>query len=270
LLEGAAALGCGGLATGIAPDASVDGARNLDAAQPDVFDASGDDDSVVTVDAGPVRGWLSFEVDVAADASGFFGAEFSITRWTNGSTCTTVGGCVAQCLWSDAGASPGVSAGTMTISVGPQTFVVQEYDNAYSAPITAPPGNVVGAAASGGVVPAFAPQTIAMPATVSLIAPVEDDAGVLTIDTSRDLEVSWSGGQPGMQVVFWLDLVTPWLCTWDAAAGHATVASSVLQSLRGQSGIFRFGQDDQRTFAAGSFVIGEDAWSYAEGRATYQ
>ena len=245
----ALALGCGRL-TETTADAGNDAGVN---------DANVDDGGVLAVDAGPpVLGGIDFLVENSGNG-GFFGAGFATSPRTDPLTCGIVRGCLA--VSCPASTQPGVSAGTLTISVAGRTYP-ENHDPKYISYsdnlslIT--PGSVIGVAASGDVVPAFAMQTITAPPAIVLTAPAAGDAGV-TIDTSRDLEVAWSGGQPGQQLIF--NLIPGATCVWDAAAGRGTVPSAVLRLAGGTNCILQIGQRNQQTFTAGSFLIEESAWT---------
>jgi len=248
----ALALGCGGL-TATTADAGNDAAMD---------DAQAADDGGAAVDTGPaVLGGIDFLVENSGNG-GHFGADFGTSPWTDPLTCGIVRGCRVVSCPVTASTPPGVSAGTLTISVAGRTY--PEYPDpksiSYSDNLSLITlGSMIGVAASGDVVPAFAMQTITVPPALRLTAPAENDAGPVTIDTSRDLEVAWSGGQPGLQLIF--NLAPGGTCVWDAAAGRGTVPSAVLRPAGGTNCILQIGQRNQQTFTAGSFLIEESAWT---------
>ncbi len=137
------------------------------------------------------------------------------------------------------------------------------------------PGQTLSVSATGGMVPAFGPEEVTVPPTVTLTAPAIT-AGTSTVSTSSDLTVTWTGGQSGATMTFEggaANGVAPFFftCDWDASIGQGTVPKAVLAPFSGfPDGYFAFGQRATTTFTAGAYPISESAGMYATAGATYQ
>jgi hypothetical protein len=136
-------------------------------------------------------------------------------------------------------------------------------------------GQTLTVSASGATVPGFGASVVA-PAVVALTAPASSASG-FTITTSSNLAVAWTGGQSGAQMLL-EGVVLPnsspgynyFVCTWDAAAGKATVPSAMMTGLAGQSGYLVYGQSTTTNFTAGGYAIGLSALPYTGGSATFK
>jgi hypothetical protein len=138
------------------------------------------------------------------------------------------------------------------------------------------PGDTLGVAASGGDVPAFPVQHIAAPGLPTLVAPyVNQDGGTLTIPTTQDLTVTWTGGQSGARFAVQADsnFASPGyaqlFCFWDAPLGQGVVPKAALAQVAGGGGTFFWYQTLDATFDAGAWSISLEALSGSGQAATY-
>ena len=144
---------------------------------------------------------------------------------------------------NDAGALSLVSAGTLTVSGGAfgdaGVGIAPDNLGSYLYNTTGPmfsPGDTLTVSAAGATVPAFAAQSITAPGPIDLTAPTPD-SGVLSIPTTQDLDLGWTGGTAGAHFILGLDATftsgasASALCTWDAAAGSGTIPAGALSPL---------------------------------------
>jgi hypothetical protein len=134
-------------------------------------------------------------------------------------------------------------------------------------------GQTLSVSASGGVVPAFGPTSVVAPPTPVLTQPAAI-SGMYTIATSADLPVVWTGGQPGD--LFLLEGTDSsgqsyFTCTWDAAAGMATVPQPVLAGLADQPGAFLYyAQIATTNVTVDGYAISVSALPFSGGTASFQ
>jgi hypothetical protein len=170
---------------------------------------------------------------------------------------------------------PFVSAGTLTMTGGAfsdaGTVIPMNGGGTYtytSKTFLFAPGDMLTAAASGGVFPAFGPFTIQAPPTITITSPASS-AGVYTIPTSGDLTVQWSGGVTGGLLALQLFGTPPdgglagIGCLFDGAAGHGVIPGSMLLTLRGATqGAVDYVQTAESILDAGSvslaFQVGQE------------
>jgi hypothetical protein len=176
----------------------------------------------------------------------------------SGCTTTPYGSCVySQCAAT--GMTEPVEAGTVTISGGtlPANATMRWFgagDDAYT--YTAPPGpdggdllvfkpgDVLSVSSTGNsFVPAFGPEQIVMSTPAVLTSPLDKadaNATSVTVNTSADLSLTWSGGVAPDQ--FFAEILGVYvagqstgirflLCTWDASAGQGTMPQAGLTQL---------------------------------------
>ena len=140
-----------------------------------------------------------------------------------------------------------LSAGTVTLSGGQlASNIVLQRDatlGTYGASLTAPAfdtGDTFMLSATGGDVAAFSAVSPAAPPDIVLTAPVGTADGSTTrfaIDTSKDLDVVWTGGDTSFEVNFELanlDDATKDLavrCQFDAEIGSGLVPAALLGAL---------------------------------------
>jgi hypothetical protein len=146
------------------------------------------------------------------------------------------------------------------------------------------PGAVLVASASGAVVPAFSGEQVVGPSDVVLtrpaIGPVDSGADSApasgyTIDTSVDLQLTWTGGEAGTTAIveFFSESATVQTvmeCTFDATVHQATIPKEVIATFAGVAnveyvaGAFRF-----TSFQAGTFATTLEAFTAYEGPAAF-
>jgi hypothetical protein len=207
---------------------------------------------------------------------------FSATFEGSASTCTMTqsadGTCVAYACSGGSATVGGDSAGAITLrgphlpGVVPVSFTAGTYDySAEASYISA--GDTLTVTASGSTVPAFV-ATMVAPNYVTLVSPTLANGG-LTISTSTDLQVTWSGGDPSPDtlVVFeGLSTGTDYFeCVWPAATGMATVPQSMLATVSGQSsGYVLYGQFTGGALTAGDYSLDTGVFMYTGDNASFE
>ncbi len=223
---------------------------------------------------GNYDGFISFINQ--SDSEDVFGAAF----FGNGGaaeTCTSTdlgGDCFSfSCVpILDAGAEP--SAGVLTLTggifgskgvplapVGPGVYGYTE--KKAGAPYA--PGDVLGVSAAGALVPAFS-QSIVAPDCLTNLSPATDGS-VLDVSTSKDLNVSWSGGQAGAGVFAAVGALTAGMttsvsggCLFNGPDGHGTIPKAALAPLAGlANAVIGVGQYHATVFSVGPRQIFMDA-----------
>jgi hypothetical protein len=214
---------------------------------------------------------------------GYFFGSFTQGPTTSCAPTLTSGGCMLYTNCNTA-PTPGVSAGTITISGGdlaggiavmaaPNNF--EEYVYMASGSLFSA-GQTLTLVASGATVPAFGPVSVIAPPNVTLTAPAATSTGY-TIATSTDLGVAWNGGRAGDQVIF-EGAANPmgqtqsyFVCTWDASVGMASVPQAILAGLAGQSnGILYYGQIATTNLGVGGYMVSVNALPFGGGSANFR
>jgi hypothetical protein len=137
-------------------------------------------------------------------------------------------------------------------------------------------GQPLAVSGSGGMVPAFEPAPVTPPPFVGLISPQIPDAGMLTVSSSADLFVAWSGGQSGATMTFSLADVASFTsleCDWSASLGQGTIAQSLLAKLTGGSsgtGSLSYGQQTTASFTVGQYAVSESATLFSQNAVTFE
>ncbi|MGH7296631.1 MAG: hypothetical protein ACRELB_16955 [Polyangiaceae bacterium] len=188
---------------------------------------------------------------------------------------------------NDAGPVSLVSAGALTVTggafgdsgidIGPDNLGSYLYNT--TGPMFSA-GDTLTVSASGATVPAFAPTSIVAPGSVTLTSPAQD-SGVLTIPTTQDLAVAWTGGVTGARLI--LDLSAAFTdgssasaaCSWDASSGAGTIPAGALASLAGgtpQAGRSTavWHQEAQMPVSAGRWTVVVRAYVSGASVATFQ
>jgi hypothetical protein len=288
LLFGAAAatwlVACGSSKSGGSTHASGDAAQ-------DGSDAS---------DASSGVGVITFSQ--APDGGGTFFAGFSRTAAPAPAGCQFVdaGACItATCLPPPVteGGAPGDAAAPVDAAVAtapnPGQLKVTggvfgagfeiDPDNAgtylYASPGTLfAPGDSLGVAAMGGVLPGFPTETVEAPPVLDLTAPGAD-GGKITISTTQPLTFSWSGGRAGDETVvtatayFTSGGLASMTCSWDASMGTAMAPSDALRPLASQNAVssgFVWYQLAQKKFTAGPIAVTLSAYAPQGTLAAFQ
>lgn len=177
--------------------------------------------------------------------------------------------------------SNGVSAGTITISgpwlTTPVTMTPMSGSNAYQYTSSSPgytAGQTLSVTASGAAVPAFGPETVVAPDQTQLTSPaIATDGGTTTVPTTADLQITWSGGQPGATMLLEAGGSSNsayTYCTWNASDGQGTIPAAVLAPFAGQSGYLVYGQYDATSFSAGPYAISLTALPYTGSAVLFQ
>ncbi len=131
------------------------------------------------------------------------------------------------------------------------------------------PGDSLGVAALGGVLPAFPDQTIEAPPVLALTAP-GGDGGKVTVSTSQPLAFSWTGGRAGDEAVvtatsyFTSGGLSSMTCSWDASTGAATAPSDSLRPLASQNAVSSnivWYQLAQKKFSTGPVAVTVSAYA---------
>ncbi len=179
-----------------------------------------------------------------------------LKKTTASNSCvTTSGNCKFYNCPTDSAGVPAYSAGDITVTGGklasPLVLSFEADSGTYSTTYsTSPfaPGDKLGVSAAGGDVTAFSGTTGAAPSAITLTAPTgtgTPDFQSYAIDTSHDLNVTWTGGTAGTQVDVALsndDDTSRHLelqCSFDAAAGTGTITTAALAQLGAPStGVF--------------------------------
>lgn len=234
----------------------------------------------------PLAGFIEFEA--LPKGYGDFYAAFDGNAFSDDDNCKIASygpSCVLySCLPRPADAGPSPTAGTMTIAGGVLdggVTVDAKPPGEYSYDLgRAPflPGQTVGASASGAAVPAFPTANVVGPAPLTVTAPGLD-GGSLSVPTSQDLPIAWSGGQAGSRASFeaygyaansastFLTLY----CEFDAVSGQGLVPKAALAPLSGASqGALLWGQRNVVQFDAGKWSVSLTASSYVSAFATFQ
>jgi hypothetical protein len=172
----------------------------------------------------------------------------------------------------------GGAFGDAGVQVGADTLGSYLYNT--TGPMFAP-GDMLGVSGAGGTVPAFATQTIAAPAAITITAPLPGDGGTVVVPTSQSLTVSWTGGVTDDHVVFTLNAFfasgasASTACSWDAADGQGSIPSSVLAPLvagtaqaGGSTAVWY--QQAQTAFATGRWAVTLQADIHGGSLVTFQ
>lgn len=293
------AAGCDSAGTVIETDASDAGPDHIV-----VFDGPTPFEAAPAVDAG--GGEAAPAGDAAAFAfidfsevpvgGGEFTAAFFATPPAPPAGCTTqlvdggaclVTTCAAHAA-SDAGVVSLASAGALDLSGGAfgDAGVQIGADNlgSYLYNTTGPmfaPGDTLTVSGAGATVPAFPAQSLVAPDAIVVTAPAAAaDAGALVISTTTDVAVAWTGGATGNRVVFTLSAFfksgasASTTCSWDAAAGQATIPASAVTGLAGnaQAGgsTVVWYEQAQTSFTTGRWAVTMRAAIHGGSPATFQ
>jgi hypothetical protein len=242
-----------------APDGGSDSAAP-DAGHPDSGGDAGSEGGSLDggSDAGPLlTGSISF-IQVAGTFS-FYAIFQPAPSSTAGCTASTSGACTLTVCPSAPMPQPGANAGTISFSGGSipagAALPGPSYEYSTSGSLAAQ-GDTLSVSATGGTVPAFGPQSVVVPAAITLTAPTVGNPTL--IPTSSDLAVAWTGGQNGATMAFGggsNDGTTRFECTWTATAGQGTVPQAILAGLTGMSGQIGWEQYPTVTFTAGAYTI---------------
>lgn len=157
-----------------------------------------------------------------------------------------------------------MSAGTITLSTPLTSLTLvpkadATYDTLSGFGSLWAPGDTVDVQVSGGEVPAFSTSVVA-PSPVNVTAPALDPATPLTIDTTKDLAISWAGSSVGEVIAgvstYSASEVAVLNCKFDPAAGHGVLPASLL-GLLPKSGSAACGvqQRSSTSLDAGEFSI---------------
>jgi hypothetical protein len=290
---------CDSEGTLVSSDAGAD-VRTFDVVYfdgPTVFESGGPGDGgahdgAVTGDGGAF-GFI--ELSQVQVGGGQFVAAFYATPLEPAPGCSYVVADAGPCLVTscpskpptDAGGVSLVTAGALTVTGGafgdagvelaPDTLGSYLYNTV--GPMFAP-GDTLSVTGGGGTVPAFATQTLTAPGPISISAPLAD-AGVLTIPTTTDLAVSWTGGTTGdrfflsLSAFFTSGASASTLCSWQATLGQGTVPASALAPLKGgtpqegRSSALWYQQADT-TFNAGRWTVAMRAFSSSGALVSFQ
>jgi hypothetical protein len=149
---------------------------------------------------------------------------------------------------NDAGTVSLVSAGALTVTGGAfgdaGIDIAPDNLGSYLYNTTGPmfsPGDTLTVSAAGATVPAFTAQALTAPGPIDLTAPAQD-GGVLSVPTTQDLELTWTGGTTGAHFILGLDAVftsgasASAVCTWDASLGSGTIPAGALAPLAAGTG----------------------------------
>jgi hypothetical protein len=185
-------------------------------------------------------------------------------------TKSTAGDCeILDCTFDDPSGNTPVthrSAGVVTVGGTTQPFSISPAaDSTYAAATTMTQlwteGATIDFAASGDVVPAFSGSVVGV-ASLTLTSP-SLASGSITVDRTKDLAVTWTGGAAGTATAMLTRLeqvgaashsVTV-ACTWAPSAATGTVPAAALQAIpAGPMGSFSFFDRDDD-------VIGVSGWS---------
>lgn len=254
------------------------------------------------VDTGPPPGQGVIIFSQAPDGGvGSFAAGFVVTtaaeKLPGDCTVLDAGACVTtscpKATASDAAAPDAAApdaaappnAGTLTVTGGifgaagsgisidkAGTYYYQSPGNVFM------PGDSLGVAGAGNEVPEFAKETVVGPATIKLTAPAAT-AGKITIPTSADLTVTWTGGEAGAKLFFFGNAIftsgasANLTCQWDASTGTATVPKAALTPMaasNAQGSDLQWYQAAQTSFTAGAWPVTISAYTTQQGLATFQ
>jgi hypothetical protein len=261
-------------------DASADGAKG---------DGAGGGDGA---SAAPGVGFLNFSQ--LPDSGGNFTGGFALSSDTKlPADCTVVdaGACVTTtCPATDAGASDATAPvapnpGTLTVTggvfgtTGFQVSPDKEGTYVYASPSTVfKTGDSLGVAGAGGTVPMFSTETVVAVAPVTLTAPTAATGAKITIPTTADLTVTWTGGAAGAKMYFngtavFKTGVAGLACTWDASAGTATVPKAALVPMvagNATGADVTWYQAAETSFSAGTWPVTLSAYTTQGSLAVFQ
>jgi hypothetical protein len=129
-------------------------------------------------------------------------------------------------------------------------------------------GQTLSVAGSGGTVPAFGPQSVTAPGTITVTAPSWAGGSAPVVSASSDLALAWTGGQSGATVTFTMAASNQsgrsymsLSCAWDASSGQGTVPHALFGPMTGfseepgGSWYTAFAQETTTTFSAGAYVV---------------
>jgi len=286
---------CGGSTATPSDGGELDGPR-MDVTVVDASDAGAPVDAVGEAslpdawrfDAGDASLLGNISFSQTPGGGGEFFAEFYEGPTSPLPSCTT--GIFGPCstyvcpkgnVLPDAGpTTPFPTAGTLTIQTTTLgTVQVPSSGGYYQYTPNGPlftPGDTLGVAASGADVPAFPMQPIAAPGLPTLVAPyINPDGGTVTIPSTQDLTVRWTGGQSGAKFAVQADSnfsspgYAQLFCFWDAPLGQGVVPKAALAQVAGGAGTFFWYQTLDSTFDAGAWSISLEALSGTGQAATY-
>ncbi len=234
----------------------------------DADDVVDDGDDVEPTQFGSVyiQSYDAMNVPGTPTRGGSAGAGF----YTSGETCPimdTIGPCdVVACSFTSTGP---VNAGAITVTGTRQPITLATgRDGTYdlfqaTAPLYAG-GETITFDAAGADVPAFEVDIMA-PHEVHITAPAEP-ATVLTINRSRDLNVTWSGGNAGrLQIVLYGpgQGAESLFCRFAANAGTGTIPMAALAMLGAGQGSFAMATIDLAEVSAGDWLVQASAYTNA-------
>jgi hypothetical protein len=245
--------------------------------------APGDGGDAGTHDAAPTGDGAAFgfiELSQVAVGGGQFVAAFYGAPPGPEPGCTYAVADAGPCLVTtcpaqtptDAGGVSLVTAGSLTVTggvfgdagieLGPDNLGSYLYNTV--GPMFAA-GDTLSVMGAGATVPAFTAQTLVAPGPITLTAPAPD-GGVLTIPTTQNLALTWTGGSAGdrmflkLSAFFQTGAAASAICSWDATLGNGTVPASALAPLAAgtpqpnRSSAVWYQQADT-TFAAGRWNV---------------
>lgn len=236
--DGATETGDGGTdALPSSGDASKDAAQDIDAAPGDYVGAVFAISDSETSDGGTKGRYR---------AGGFFARTLSPDTTT---ITKTVGPCVLEKVGDgDQAKEEAASAGTLHLEGGRKTIdIAPKGDKSYAAATGAESlwagGETLTARADGKDVPAFS-ASLKAPSKISLSAPATTSGGDLTVTRSTGVTATWTGASSGV-VVLYFDVATSAnaftaTCTFDVAAGTATIPASAFADFPAGEGTFDF------------------------------
>lgn len=226
---------------------------------------------------GGSSGSITFQRDTTTQQASAFALFYKAAQQA-APGCTTQGSS-GSCTLSECPAvvsGPYASAGTVTVSFGSQApfALTQVSSGAYTSTPAASfaKGDVLGVSASGGDIPAFPEQSITAPGALVFGSP----QAPFVISTTADLNVTWSGGEPGAQAFVGVmvsgNTQLAVSCTFDATLGAGTVPASLLSPLKAAQGtpMVSLGQMRHTTFDAGGLLIDLGAIQSMQQSATLQ
>ena len=255
-------------------DASKDAAQDIDAAPGDQIGAVFAISDSETSDGGTTG---------RHRAGGFFARTISPDTTT---ITKTVGPCVLEKVGDGEQAEEeAASAGALHIEGGNKAIdITPKGDKSYAAVTGTEPlwagGETLTARADGSDVPAFS-TSLKAPSKISLTAPATN-GGDLTITRSTGVTATWTGASSGV-VVLYFDVATSAnaftaTCTFDVAAGTATIPAGAFADFPAGEGTFDFYVKESVVvtppgwyvrFTASSAIV-DGKGSALAGRATFQ
>lgn len=244
---------------------------------------SGSSSGISSSSSGGANGTIYLEQCAASFCSGqsfdVYASFFPTTQGNGGCTGTTTGACTYYSC-SNSMQQNGVSAGTLTVS-GPwlttpvmisPTSGTNDYQYMSSSPgYTA--GQTLTVTASGAQVPAFGPESVVAPQLTQLTSPaMAPDGGTLTIPTTSDLPITWSGGQPGATLL--IEAVGTaqdyTYCSFNGSDGQGVIPAAALKPFSGSSGYLIYGQYNTTSFFSGPYAISLTALPFTGGAVDFQ